>query len=652
MSGKLLHMGGDFTPEQQAFLDHDPGRSGRLVAGPGAGKSYTCVAYMEKHSGAKISIPARIRMLTFTRAAAKEFADTMREQGLGDSAPPPSTIHAFALSVLRQSKWAHVPQPVRIAGKWEEKNLIRPQLAALLKRNGHGGVTPGVVESLEKEMAAGFDSLDPNKLLLSDQDPALRDAYRGMWQQHRTRLGYLLLSELPYRAAQAIEDLGLPGLELDLLLVDEYQDLNKADIQLVSLAKQGGIAVIAIGDEDQSIYSWRHAAPQGIRDFPEVFGIAPEDDMRLSLSRRCGKMILDAAQTLIQQAPDRTKRPPMEPLDKNKAGEIAYIRFGGMAQEARGVAAIVKSRIRAGISASKIAVMARTKIDDWIRELTPAFADAGIAIASDQWVSAALSDAGLLRLRAKAQLAVDVNDSLSWMTMMHLQRGIGPTTVLRVYDAVQKDENFAQALQRIASSKEVESFKPTEIAKIRALVEDVMTSLPEFALPKSDGNEDLSEVLWGAWLLERGGGTLSEEAIRLLQLLDEKKPDGKKSSLASFLGELEPSGKEFALAEQDAVRFMTIQSSKGLTFNTAIVVGVEEGYVPYPRGEHEEERRLLYVAMTRATDLCILSFCGQRTGPLARSGSVNLGQRTRSSLLEGVLEPKAASRWFADHAIT
>ena len=106
---------GGFTPQQQAFLAHPPGRSARLIAGPGAGKSYICVAYMETHVKPADGIPHRMRMLTFTRAAAAEFAETMERQGLGGAAPAPSTIHAFALGILRMSAWTGIPQPVRIA---------------------------------------------------------------------------------------------------------------------------------------------------------------------------------------------------------------------------------------------------------------------------------------------------------------------------------------------------------------------------------------------------------------------------------------------------------------------------------------------------------------------------------------------------------
>ncbi len=108
--------------------------------------------------------------------------------------------------------------------------------------------------------------------------------------------------------------------------------------------------------------------------------------------------------------------------------------------------------------------------------------------------------------------------------------------------------------------------------------------------------------------------------------------------LASFLSQLEPVGRDLAAAEGRGVRVMTMNSSKGLTVNTSLVLGVEEGIVPLIRDgiDEAEERRLLYVAMTRATDMCVLTYAQRRTGPSARIGETNIGTRNRSSFLAGL----------------
>jgi DNA helicase-2/ATP-dependent DNA helicase PcrA len=104
--------------------------------------------------------------------------------------------------------------------------------------------------------------------------------------------------------------------------------------------------------------------------------------------------------------------------------------------------------------------------------------------------------------------------------------------------------------------------------------------------------------------------------------------------LGYFLGQLEPVAQDLA-TQSDSVKIMSITSSKGITVNTCIVMGVESGIIPHPKGQEEEERRLLYVAMTRATEMSILTFAHKRKGQTARHGIANVNRlRGRSPLLE------------------
>jgi DNA helicase-2/ATP-dependent DNA helicase PcrA len=124
---------------------------------------------------------------------------------------------------------------------------------------------------------------------------------------------------------------------------------------------------------------------------------------------------------------------------------------------------------------------------------------------------------------------------------------------------------------------------------------------------------------------------LPPKAIELLEAVGRAVPSDQ--GLDYFLGQLAPVAKDIA-TQSDAVRIMTMSASKGLTVNTCVVLGVEQGILPHPRGKEDEERRLLYVSMTRATDMCVLTFAGQRKGPIARQGNPNVNYpRERSPLL-------------------
>jgi superfamily I DNA/RNA helicase len=150
-----------------------------VLAGPGTGKSFTSVLFLQHL--AREDPEFRTRKLTFTRAATAEFAEKMGDAGLDElGVAPPGTVHSFALSLLMRTEGVRLPWPLRIPDTWEIKKLIRPQLSRILKRLGHSDATPGVVEKLESEMAAGWQSLDPVEVLYADRNPALGAAYSSV----------------------------------------------------------------------------------------------------------------------------------------------------------------------------------------------------------------------------------------------------------------------------------------------------------------------------------------------------------------------------------------------------------------------------------------------------------------------------------------
>ena len=292
------------TDEQQAILQHDPKNHARVLAGPGTGKSTTMVALLDKLLEEDNTL--RVRMLTFTRAATAELAEKSLRGS--NNTPRPSTIHSFAISVLlRNPGTGGFPEPLRIVDTWEDKKVVRPRLA----KRADVGVRK--LDKLVREMAANFESLT------DEQDPDITDAerirFQGAWHEHRRVLGYTLLSELPYALRGALQEHDdLDGIDFDLLLVDEYQDLNACDLDVLRLiSKQGRCSVIGTGDDDQSIYSWRKAAPEGIRRFPTDY--VPASDYSLSITLRCGKTIIEWANHVISGDPGRSvNRPTLNPL--------------------------------------------------------------------------------------------------------------------------------------------------------------------------------------------------------------------------------------------------------------------------------------------------------------------------------------------------
>lgn len=629
------------TQEQQQIVGHDPARHARVLAGPGTGKSFTSVALLERLALEQPSL--RCQMITFTRAATAEFAQKQTANELLQSGRRPKTVHGFALQLLLGHGAPDLPRPLRIPGRWEMRSLIEPDIARRLKARGFQADVR-VVRQLMSELGAGWESLEPDRVTVKATDPALATAFAGLWREHRSAFGYVLLAELPYQAAMYLEDTDA-SVDLDLLLVDEYQDLNRADIKLVSEIARRGVSVLAIGDDDQSIYRFRMAAPQGIREFTGAFPGAA--DYSLTESRRCGSSLIAAANAVISAAPSRPAKRPLRSSPGAPPGTFAHLRFDNDRDEATEAARFIAGRIAQGVPPGEIAILVRSGVDKWSDALAEALGQHGVALASTDWVDEALSSPGLRRTVAICTLACERADSLAWWTVLRLTSGVGDRLVDFIYDSREPGEQFGAALLRLAADQ----FPGAPAGKSQAIaaIEKVLSVV---------GSLDLGVTLdgrgWGGWIVDNAlAPDLTDEAERLLEMVGAALPA--EDGLAGFMSQLEPMGKDLAASESDGVRLMTMAQSKGLTVNTAIVMGVEDGLIPMPppKGDLEEERRLLYVALTRATDVTVATWSHRRTGPIARQGQANVRQsRQRSELIRGLPGFPAAvpgRAWIQNH---
>jgi DNA helicase-2/ATP-dependent DNA helicase PcrA len=150
--------------------------------------------------------------------------------------------------------------------------------------------------------------------------------------------------------------------------------------------------------------------------------------------------------------------------------------------------------------------------------------------------------------------------------------------------------------------------------------------------------DETPENDWGHWMIAAAGGDTvpapSADCATLLQALDDLMEQNQ--GFGRYLSQIAPLGKDRALAESPGVRIMTMGGAKGLTVRAAIIVGLEEGIVPRPDMDLGEERRLLYVAMTRAKEFLYCTWARRRLGPTARAGAPRVrGRRNYTSFLRG-----------------
>jgi DNA helicase-2/ATP-dependent DNA helicase PcrA len=608
------------TEEQQRVIDHDPSRHARILAGPGTGKSATVIRLMLR-LGAE---GKHGRLLTFTRAAMNELKEKVAEHP--ELLDAPSTVHSFAIATLLANPGSSgLPEPIRIADDWEWNELIRAHLGLLIDC----GVR--LVKRARDEMASNWESLEEN------EDPNLpedvRNRFAGTWEQHRRGFGYSLLSELPFRLLRALEDHDALDLgQWDFLVVDEYQDLNQCDLSVLKQITYRGRALIGAGDDDQSIYSFRRAHPIGIRRFVED-DYPGASDYSLSISQRCATSILQWARHVIEGLPGRPTRPQLTAAPHCVPGEARYLRFNTWDEEVEGVAELVKwlTTVKE-LPPEDVAIMFRSDNNDaWSEPLAERLRAEGVPVVDTGEVAEILGERSNRRLLALARLVVNKEDSLAWWTMLHLEHGIGPAVRDHSYDgAVAANHRFVDQLLA-EHALGYPDLPNAQRERVRSVAQPTLELIERVDLEAAD----LSDGGWGRWLASQAEsfGGCEERFVSLLHDLDDVVDP--REGLGRFLSQIQPVGRDIRSGRSaGAVRLMSMASSKGLTVRAAIVVGVEEGVIPHPTGHPDEERRLLYVAMTRSTEYLYLTWSGRRTGPTARTGTPRVAAgRNRSPLL-------------------
>jgi DNA helicase II / ATP-dependent DNA helicase PcrA len=607
------------TDEQDAVLRHDAHRHARVLAGPGTGKSATVVALLTRLL--EQEEPPRVKLLTFTRAATSELASKVLEHP-AIAALQPSTVHSFSISVLlRNPDAGGLPTPLRIADDWENHEVVWPTLARRL------GVTPTKVSQLFRELAAGWESLTAHH----DErvTPEERARFTGAWQEHRKIFGYTLLAELPYALRNAIQEhRDLEGLDYDLLIVDEYQDLNACDLSLLRLIASRGTAILAAGDDDQSIYSMRMAAPEGIRRFPDEY--TPADRYSLSIAQRFGAEIINWASHVIEGDPDRPPRARLRPVATAAGAGVGLLAFDNERAEAEGVARIVSALIdNEGIPPSDILILVRGDYNrTFSRPIRAALERRDIACSNPEAIRELFVEPSNRKALAWFRLLTAPTDSLAWATLLRLEAGIGDSFVDFVYThARTATVTFGVALLDLRAN-ECPNAPAAARTRARRLIDEFQLWAGGQQIP-----EQRPEIGWGGWLgtllLEHHSLAPTDEFRELL--IDVDGMTDEESSFERYLSQLQPLGKDLALARSGGVRIMTMGGSKGLTVRATIVAGVEDGIIPRPNTDPAEERRLLYVAMTRAREHLYCTFARRRRGPTARAGAPRVNERRQIS---------------------
>lgn len=632
--------------EQMAAASHTGGNA-RLLAGPGTGKTYTLKARVEYLVLEKQIEPESVTALTFTRAAAGELRrrvdDTLAGKVVGR--PFIMTLHAFALqTLLRNSdRIDALPRPLRIADDWEERNIVQEDLRVLTNA---AAIT--IVQENLQAVAADWDTLRADD---TQPNPLKADAgFLGAWQQHRLLYGYTLRSELVYQLKRALEqrnDFTLHSKELKHLLVDEYQDLNACDLMIVKSLAAIGAEIYAAGDDDQSIYGFRHANPEGIRRFDKEH--APSTDLSLAVCMRCDNAIMELARFVANLDPRRLQK-PWKARDGAGAGEVQLLAFDNGGAEASGIASLCRYLIdEEKYKPDDILILIRSDSRGaFSKPLAEQMQAAGVQFNLNVGAPSPLDSSAGRVLLSMIRLAVDDMDSLAWRTLLQVRKnGIGSKAIGEIVaQAEQTGETFAQALKKVATSSTTKALR-TEFATLSGILSAVKAVVgpPQQVITSDQLSEKL--VLVNQALIAAGVDGTGEALAHIATLAKQTDAD----SINSLLGALATTG----FAEQElaagAVNMLTMHKAKGLSARAVIIMACEDEYIPGRQqavNQEADERRLLYVSLTRAKQRLFITYAQARYGQQQHTGR-DSGKNRRGLtryLRNAPVHPTRAAEYF------
>ena len=614
------------NPQQRIAVENTEGPL-LVLAGAGSGKTrvltYRVAHLMEK------GVPAwKILAITFTNKAAKEMAERVQAlTGEAGSEAWISTFHACCARILRRDI---------------EKLGYKRQFAIYDEDD-----RMSVIKAVLKELNLGDKEYPPKavKAAISDAknrmlspDEWLRDA--GDDFRNRKYYEAYRLYERTLRGNNALDfdDLLVKTLELlveqppvleyyqnrfDYILVDEYQDTNRAQYELVRLLAGKKRNLCVVGDDDQSIYGWRGADIHNILDFEKDFPDAKV--VKLEQNYRSTGNILDAANQVIAHNQGRKEKALW-----TQAGEgekIALYHALDERDEAAFIAAMTRKLIAHGARAGDVAVLYRTNAQS--RVLEEAFVRGGIPYhvygGQKFYERREVKD-----LIAYMRALVNPDDDVSLRRIINEpKRGIGETTVealqsyassaeMSLMSAVLDVENAPLAAR---PKKLIGEFAELMIDLTEALYEKTASEFLEFMIDKTGYVRALEAV-------KSDENAARIENIRELQgavtEFERLNPEG---GLADFLENVALVADTDSLNEGGgSVTLMTLHSAKGLEFDNVFLPGMEENIFPLARASYddelmEEERRLAYVGITRAKKRLFLSHARSRA--LYNSRSAN-----------------------------
>lgn len=612
----------DSLNEQQYKAVTMPLGNAVVLAGAGSGKTRVLVSRIG-FLISQLGLPAQsILAVTFTNKAAGEMKQRLSEllrysvDGLWVG-----TFHGIAHRLLRRHyQAAGLPEQFQILDSDDQLRLVKRVVNELKldKEQWQPKKAQWYINGKKDEGLRPHQIDDHNDPYLI----TMKKIYDG-YQQACTRAGAVDFAELLLRAHELLlhnpELLAHYQQRFQSILIDEFQDTNTIQYAWICLLAGKTVPVMIVGDDDQSIYGWRGAKIENIHRFEQDFDKVTT--VRLEQNYRSTRNILQAANALIENNADRLGK---SLWTQGKEGEPVYLYAAyNETDEARFVIDKIKALLEKGYAKTDMALLYRSNAQS--RVLEEAFIQAGIAYRIYGGLRF-FERAEIKDVLSYLRLVASPNDDTAFERVVNVPtRGIGQKTVDTVRECARSNQcSLWLASEQLIKTNALSGRAHAALLGFLDLVQGLTQSIESAPL-----DEQVNQALThsGLWQLHAQSKTekaqsrldnMKELVSAAKQFSQEEAEDQELSPLQAFLAHASLEAGEAQAAEDESyVQLMTMHAAKGLEFPAVFIVGLEEGVFPSRLsleefGRLEEERRLCYVAMTRAREVLYLSYAEAR----------------------------------------
>lgn len=590
-----------------------------IQAGAGSGKTKTLTHRIAHIIDSGLATPYNILAVTFTNKAATEMRERVavllgREAGNRSFMPFMGTFHSICVRLLRQDgDYAEVPKNFVIFDELDRTSAIKKvsRQLSIDEKAFPARSLGGLISSAKNEL------IDPVRYAGMASSPAQKEAARvfPLYQKALKDAGALDFDDLIAKAVQMLSNhqelRDKWQKQFKYVMIDEYQDTNAAQYKLIQLLVGPNKNIAVVGDDWQSIYSWRGADFRNILNFERDYSDCTI--IKLEQNYRSTKAILDAAHMIITKNQQRSDKKLW-----TKAGDgmpVQVLQASSERSEAEAIIRRVRNSVDGGVRGyNHFAVLYRTNAQS--RSIEEAFIHYSIPYRIVGGVR--FYDRKEIKdIVAYLRLMYQPNDIASFDRIVNVPaRGVGAKS-LQVFNQWRegRDLSLSTALAQVGECKDVTAKAKNAVLELGEMLESMRRVMTEANV--RDTMNALINRLDYLHYLDDGtaqGESRQENVKELLSMAEEYSDLG----LDGFLEEVSLlSDVETGKKNGNAVTLMTLHGAKGLEFPVVFMVGMEETIFPHSRAlydqtEMEEERRLCYVGMTRAREELYMLYATSR----------------------------------------